>query len=167
MIGISACLGGALCRYDGQEKAIPELKKLVEEKKAIMICPEVMGGLSIPRAPAEIVGGDGFDVWNNQAKVITTQGEDVTQAYQEGAVLAYRQLKEQAITIVILKAKSPSCGSTFIYDGSFSGTLKEGVVVATAYFIQQKMTVLSDEEWLKLRGEQNGNRENEPNERTF
>ncbi|HGF7301315.1 TPA: DUF523 domain-containing protein [Enterococcus hirae] len=167
MIGISACLGGVLCRYDGQEKAVPELKKLVAEGKAIMVCPEVMGGLSTPRAPAEIVGGDGFDVWNGQAKVITTNGKDVTKAYQEGAIHAYQKLKEQEIDLVILKAKSPSCGSSLIYDGSFSGTLKSGTGVATAYFIQQKMTVLSDEEWLKLRGEQNGNRENEPNERTF
>ena len=167
MIGISACLGGVLCRYDGQEKAVTELKILVAEGKAIMVCPEVMGGLSTPRAPAEIVGGDGFDVWNGQAKVITTNGEDVTKAYQEGAIHAYQKLKEQEIDLVILKAKSPSCGSSLIYDGSFSGTLKSGTGVATAYFIQQKMTVLSDEEWLKLRGEQNGNRENEPNERTF
>lgn len=167
MIGISACLGGALCRYNGQEKAIPQLQKLVEEGKAVMICPEVMGGLSIPRAPAEIVGEDGFDVWNNQAKVITTTGEDVTKAYQEGAIRAYRQLKDRAIETIIVKAKSPSCGTTLIYDGSFSGTLKTGTGVATAYFIQQKMTVLSDEEWLILRGEQDGNRENESNERTF
>ena len=130
MIGISACLGGVLCRYDGQEKAVPELKKLV--------CPEVMGGLSTPRAPAEIVGGDGFDVWNGQAKVITTNGEDVTKAYQEGAIHAYQKLKEQEIDLVILKAKSPSCGSSLIYDGSFSGTLKSGTGVATAYFYPTK-----------------------------
>ncbi|MBF8808287.1 MAG: DUF523 domain-containing protein [Enterococcus lacertideformus] len=167
MIGISSCLGGVLCRYDGQEKLIPQLKKLVDEGKAVMICPEVMGGLLIPRSPAEIVGGDGFDVWNNQAKVITKKGEDVTHAYQKGAILAYQKLKEQGINIVILKAKSPSCGSTSIYDGNFSGKLIAGTGVATAYFIQKKMTVLSDEEWLKLRGEQNGNRENESNERTF
>ena len=56
MIGISACLGGLICRYDGQQKAVPALKKLVDEGKAIMVCPEVMGGLPTPRPPAEIVG---------------------------------------------------------------------------------------------------------------
>ncbi|MGX7173727.1 DUF523 domain-containing protein [Enterococcus ratti] len=153
MIGISACLGGVLCRYDGQEKTVVALKKLVDEKRAIMICPEVMGGLSIPRAPAEIIGGDGFDVWNNQAKVLTINGEDVTKAYQKGAIIAYHRLKEQEIDVLILKAKSPSCGSTYIYDGTFSGTLQSGAGVATAYFIQQRVTVYSEEEWLNLRGE--------------
>ncbi len=167
MIGISACLGGLLCRYDGQQKAVPELKKLVDEGQAVMVCPEVMGGLPIPRAPAEILGGDGLAVWEGRAKVLTTTGEDVTLIYQEGAIKAYQELKNNKIDTIIVKAKSPSCGTSRIYDGSFTGTLTEGMGVATAYFIQQQMTVLSDEEWLEMRGEQNGNRENEPNERTL
>ncbi|SUK31373.1 Uncharacterized conserved protein [Staphylococcus aureus] len=47
------------------------LKKLIDSGKAIHACPELLGGLLIPREPAEIIGGDGFDVWNNVAKVIT------------------------------------------------------------------------------------------------
>lgn len=66
-----------------------------------------------------------------------------------------------------MKEKSPSCGTHSIYDGSFSGITKNGAGVATAYFIQQKMTVLSDEEWLKTRGEQNGNRKDQSNERAL
>ena len=120
MIGISACLGGLACRYDGQKKEVPELMELVETGEAVMVCPEVIGGLPIPRDPAEI-----------------------------------------------MKEKSPSCGTHSIYDGSFSGIKKNGAGVATAYFIQQKMTVLSDEEWLKTRGEQNGNRKDQSNERAL
>ena len=60
MIGISACLGGLACRYDGQKKEVPELMELVETGEAVMVCPEVIGGLSIPRDPAEIIGGNGF-----------------------------------------------------------------------------------------------------------
>ena len=167
MIGISACLGGLICRYDGQQKVVPALKKLVDEGKAIMVCPEVMGGLPTPRPPAEIVGGNGMAVWHGHAKVVTVTGEDVTKSYQEGAVKAYQKLREHKIDTVIMKAKSPSCGVHLIYDGCFTGTLEEGMGVATAYFIQQQMTVLSDEEWLEMRGESNGNRENEPNECTF
>ncbi|MGM9904056.1 hypothetical protein A5844_000707 [Enterococcus sp. 10A9_DIV0425] len=153
MLGISACLGGVLCRYDGQGKTVPELRKLVIEGKAIMICPEVLGGLPVPREPAEIVGGDGFDVWNNKAKVRTTFGKDVTEAYKNGAIKAYQKLREKHIDSLILKSKSPSCGSDLIYDGSFSGILIEGVGVATAYFLQQKIAVYSEEEWLNTRGE--------------
>ncbi|MPM94818.1 hypothetical protein SDC9_141966 [bioreactor metagenome] len=72
----------------------------------------------------------------------------MTKEYQAGAILAWQKLKEQQIDQLILKAKSPSCGSSQIYDGTFSGTLTEGVGVATAYFLQQKMSVLSDEDWL-------------------
>ncbi len=68
MIGISACLGGLACRYDGQKKEVPELMELIETGEAVMVCPEVIGGLSIPRDPAEIIGGNGFDVWKDQAK---------------------------------------------------------------------------------------------------
>ncbi len=127
------------------------------EGQAILICPEVAGGLPIPREPAEIVGGDGFDVWNHQAKVMTISGEDVTEAYKNGAINAYQVLKEKQISTLILKANSPSCGSSTIYDGSFTGGLKEGIGVATAYFLQQKISVCSEEEWTDQRGELNGN----------
>lgn len=157
MIGISACLGGVSCRYDGREQTIPTLKKLVTEGQAIVICPEVAGGLPIPREPAEIVGGDGFDVWDHQAKVMTISGKDVTEAYKNGAINAYQVLKEKQISTLILKANSPSCGSSTIYDGSFTGSLKEGIGVATAYFLQQKISVCSEEEWMDQRGELNGN----------
>lgn len=167
MIGISACLGGILCRYDGQKKSVPELEELVAQGDAIMICPEVIGGLPIPRDPAEIVGGDGFDVWNHQAKVIAKSGDDVTKAYKSGAIKAYRKLRERDVELVILKSKSPSCGANEIYDGSFTGNLKEGAGVATAYLLQHGMTVLSDEDWLKTRGEQDGDRENKSNERAL
>lgn len=148
MIGISACLGGALCRYDGQAKTVDSLKELVQQDTAIMVCPEVLGGLTVPREPAELVGGDGFDVWRGTAKVITVTGVDVTDAFKQGAILAYEKLKKQNITQLITKEKSPSCGRQVIYDGSFSGASKHGVGVATAYFLQQNLSVFSDEEWL-------------------
>ena len=134
MIGISSCLGGICCRYDGKSQEQEALKQLVTNGKAIMICPEVLGG-------------DGFDVWANTAYVYTDNGEDVTEAFKAGAQRAYQKLKAQQITTLILKEKSPSCGSQLIYDGQFSGIKKAGVGVATAYFIQQGMTVYSEETW--------------------
>lgn len=156
MIGISACLGGVMCRYDGQHQAVAQLVELVQTDQAVMVCPEVLGGLPIPREPAEIVGGDGRDVWSQKAKVITVTGEDVSEQFMNGAKLAYQKLHDLGITQLILKEKSPSCGSRIVYDGNFSGVKKEGVGVASAYFQQQGMTVLSDVDWLAEQEENNG-----------
>lgn len=93
MIGISSCLGGICCRYDGKSQEQEALKQLVTNGKAIMICPEVLGELPIPRPPAEIIGGDGFDVWANTAYVYTDNGEDVTETFKAGAQRAYQKLK--------------------------------------------------------------------------
>ncbi|MBP1044473.1 DUF523 domain-containing protein [Vagococcus sp. BWB3-3] len=147
MIGISACLGGMACRYDGGSQTIAELVHLVENGKAVMICPEVAGGLPIPRKPAEIVGGDGLDVWLGSAKVLDNSGFDVTDIYQAGAKQAYHQLVDKQVTTLILKEKSPSCGVQQIYDGAFSGHKIAGVGVATAYFRNQGIVVYADTEW--------------------
>ncbi len=152
MIGISACLGGMCCRYDGRHQEAAQLKELLDKKEALRICPEVLGGLPTPRDPAEIVGGNGFDVWENRAKVVTNQGEDVTEMFKAGAKRAYAALIEKKIDQLVLKDKSPSCGSQLIYDGTFSGTKLTGVGVATAYFILQGMTVQSETQWLTQQG---------------
>ncbi|MGG5368698.1 DUF523 domain-containing protein [Enterococcus sp. AZ196] len=151
MLGISACLGGVFCRYDGGSNEITALKKLVEAGQAIMICPEVLGGLPTPRHPAEIQGGDGFDVWQGQARVLDNEGNDLTEAFKQGAIKAYEELQKLQITGLILKEKSPSCGSSLVYDGSFSGMRIKGAGVATAYFIQQGLLVYSEENWLEMR----------------
>ncbi|MGG5340711.1 DUF523 domain-containing protein [Enterococcus sp. AZ192] len=147
MIGISACLGGICCRYDGQSKELSFLKELVEKKEAMPICPEVLGGLPIPREPAEITGGDGFAVWQGQASVLTVSGEDVTECFKEGAKIAYQKLLEHQIDTLIVKEDSPSCGYRRIYDGTFSGNKIAGIGVATAYFILNGISVVSENEW--------------------
>ncbi|MBM7712922.1 DUF523 domain-containing protein [Enterococcus xiangfangensis] len=151
MLGISACLGGVACRYDGGTNEIAALKSLVETNQALMICPEVLGGLPTPRPPAEIRGGDGFDVWQGKAKVFDQEGHDLTNAFKQGAIKAFKEMQKLQITGLVLKERSPSCGSNLIYDGSFSGTRIKGVGVATAYFIQQGLPVYSEENWQEMR----------------
>lgn len=150
MIGISSCLGGIFCRYDGQAKTIPQLEALLAQGKAVSVCPEVLGGLSVPREPAEIIGGDGKDVWAGRAKVLTASGEDVSEAFKLGAVLACEKLKEQQITKLVMKENSPSCGSQMIYDGSFSGVRKSGSGVAAAYFAENGIDVITENDWAVL-----------------
>lgn len=145
MIAISACLAGEAVRYDGSHKLYAPLKKLQEYGLAVPVCPEILGGLPVPRAPAEITGGDGKDVWQGLARVVAQDGEDVTDAFMQGAQRALEYLKQRHITHVILKANSPSCGSGLIYSGRFDGTLKTGSGVATALFEASGITVWHEE----------------------
>lgn len=150
MIVISACLVGEKVRYDGNHKLDLFYKKLIDEKKAISICPEILGGLQVPREPAEIIGGDGYDVWNDQAKVMTVTGRDVTIQFKEGAKRALSIIKDLNANTVILKSDSPSCGSTVIYDGTFTGNKKEGVGVTTALFTLNDINVYDEKNFLTI-----------------
>ncbi len=141
MIAISACLIGQPVRYDGQHKRVSELKRLVDQGLAISICPEVLGGLPIPRPAAEIVGGDGHAVLAGTAIVQDTSGADVSALFIEGAHTALRLLQQHGVTHLVLKANSPSCSSHRIYQGDFSGDLRPGVGVATALFQQNHLMV--------------------------
>ncbi|QXM06336.1 DUF523 domain-containing protein [Crassaminicella indica] len=145
MILISACLAGVDCKYNGKNNEVEEIINLVKEKKAILVCPEQLGGLSTPRVPCEIVGGDGEDVLNNQAKVINKNGEDQTAYFLKGAQEALKIVKLYDIKTAILKAKSPSCGSGIIYDGGFSGKKKNGYGVTAALFKKEGIKLFDEE----------------------
>ena len=75
---VSACLAGRACRFDGSgaggERMDDAVGRLVAEGRAVLVCPEVDGGLGTPRPPAEIVGGDGADVLEGRARVVTVEG---------------------------------------------------------------------------------------------
>ena len=141
---VSACLLGVNCRYDGgnsrDENAINRLKT----DELIPVCPEEAGGLSTPRPPVEIVGGDGNDVLDGKAKVMTVDGEDKTEEFLKGARHALELAQSQGATCVILKAKSPSCGCGTIYDGSFSRTLISGDGVTTALLKRHGIEVITN-----------------------
>ena len=113
---VSACLLGLSCRYDGKEKPRKEIIALKEKYELIPFCPEIYGGLETPRTPSERVGD----------KVIMKDGRDVTENYRRGAEGALYLCKTMGIKKAILKERSPSCGSGKIYDGSFTGGLKDG-----------------------------------------
>jgi len=141
---VSACLAGRACRFDGTGSDDDEVARLVAEGRAVLVCPEVDGGLGTPRPPAEIVGGDGADVLAGRARVVTVQGEDVTEAYIRGAERALRVAEQRGATRAILKARSPSCGSGNIYDGTFSKTLLAGDGVTAALLKMNGIDVATD-----------------------
>ncbi len=132
MILVSACLAGIPCRYDGGSSPDPEIQKMVAEGVAVPICPEVAGGLPVPRPPAEISGGDGRDVLEGKARVLREDGVDVTEAFVRGAFRALALAQRLGARRAILKARSPSCGVSSIHDGSFTGALREGMGVTAA-----------------------------------
>ncbi|WP_100403677.1 DUF523 domain-containing protein [Bacillus sp. FJAT-42315] len=144
MILISSCLAGEAVRYDGAHCLHQSLKKLLEEGKAVMACPEVMGGLSIPREPAEIIGGDGGDVLAGQAKVVTKSGKDVTEEFINGAYRMLEKAQQVNATVVVLKENSPSCGSHMIYNGEFAGKKIAGDGVTAALLKQHGFRVVSE-----------------------
>ena len=131
---VSACLCGFNCRYDGNTKSVPKIKELYDAGRAILVCPEVMGGLEIPRAASEIIGD----------KVIDKNGRDNTLKFNKGAEKALELCKKYGVKKAILKQNSPSCGSRHIYDGTFSGTLTEGMGIAARLLSENGIEVTGE-----------------------
>ena len=146
---VSACLVGIPCRYDGGSCPNDELQALAMQGGILPLCPEVLGGLSTPRPPAEIRGGDGGDVLEGRARVVNTEGRDVTTEFLAGAREALRAAQRWGIEVAILKARSPSCGVGQIYYGGFSGRLVEGDGVTAASLKREGIIVKSEKMWEK------------------
>ena len=107
---VSACLLGLKTRYDGKVISSAACRKAVEGGICIPVCPEQLGGLSTPRIAADLVGGDGRDVLAGRARVVTGDGDDVTENFILGARQVLEIARQQDIAKVFLKARSPSCG---------------------------------------------------------
>lgn len=123
---VSNCILGNNCKYNGKNNYNPLIEKLKEKYKIIPICPEVMGGLSIPRKPSEIRNNKVFDI----------DGNDVTSYFNHGKDLVLDIISKNDIEFVVLKDGSPSCGSKFIYDGTFTKTKISGMGI-TARIINE------------------------------
>lgn len=155
---ISACLLGEPVRYDGKirrnRNAI--LHRWMNEKRVVSICPEVTGGLPVPRPTAEITRGGGSEVLAGRAGVINTGGVDVTENFLIGARHTLDVARLNGIRVAIMKNGSPSCGSTYIYDGSFSDLRSRGEGVTTALLRKSGILVFNENEveaadvWFRL-----------------
>ncbi len=132
---VSACLLGICCRYDGKGQANAEVAALAERYQLIPVCPEQLGGLPTPRTPAERKG----------ERVITKDGRDVTAQYQRGAQEALKLARMFGCEAAVLKARSPSCGSGEIYDGTFSGAKCDGNGVCAQLLGENGLRVFTEE----------------------
>ena len=132
---VSACLAGERCRYDGGDNTCALVARLVEEGRALPVCPEVLGGLDTPRSPCERVGN----------RVMNRDGQDVTLAFEQGAAQAVAIARKAGCTSAILKSRSPSCGFDRIYDGSFSHVMCAGDGVWAAMLRAEGIDLYSEE----------------------
>lgn len=141
---VSSCLLGEKVRYDGKNKPLTHemLTTWQQQGRVIAICPEVSGGLPVPRTPAEIRATD--------RRVITRNGVDVTQEFILGAERALALCQKYDIQFALLKESSPSCGSRRIYDGTFSGEKVNGKGICSAHLIENGIRVFSEESIDKL-----------------
>lgn len=139
LVLVSSCLLGEAVRYNGGDKRCNDsiLQRWFKEGRLVSVCPEVAGGLGIPRLPAEISNGaGGLNVLTGVAKVVDSNANDVTTEFIKGAEYALELARLKNIKIAILKEGSPSCGTSFIYDGTFTST-KVFTLGVTATILQQ------------------------------
>jgi uncharacterized protein YbbK (DUF523 family) len=145
---VSACLLGIACNHEGRGSPRPIVAALEARYRLIPVCPEVLGGLTTPRPAAELAGadGDGAAVLAGEAAVVNIAGEDVSSAYRRGARSAVAVALAAGATRAVLKARSPSCGASAVYDGSFSRQLVPGQGVTAAALRAAGVEVWSEEE---------------------
>lgn len=142
-IAVSSCLLGENCTYNGKNNANRALMKLDEKGYVVPICPEVLGGLTIPREPCEIT-------CLKPLTVNSLSGNDYTKEYLLGAKKALDILKENEVEVAILKSRSPSCGKENIYDGTFQHIHIKESGICTKLLEQNGIEVYNEDnmEWL-------------------
>ncbi len=134
---VSACLIGMNCKYNQKNNLNPSIVDFLKDKEVILICPEVMGGLLIPRLKSEI----------KDNKVINELGDDVTNYFELGANKALDLALKEKVTLAILKEKSPSCGTKFSYDGTFSNKLVNKPGVFTKKLMDHSIKILTENDF--------------------
>lgn len=149
---VSACLMGHPVRYNGSAKAqlSAQLRQWRDEERLVIHCPELAAGLTTPRLPAEIVGGEGGDVLAGKARIIESDGSDVSAQYQLAGWLALRAAQEHGCRAALLTDGSPTCGSLRVYDGSFSQQRRAGMGIAAALLRQHGIAVFADNQIAEL-----------------
>ncbi|MDU1400270.1 DUF523 domain-containing protein [Finegoldia magna] len=134
---ISACLLGVDCKYNGSNNKLDDgiIHSLKEKYNLIPVCPEIMGGMPTPRNPVEISDGKVFDY----------DGEEFTKEFEKGSEEVVKLAKLYDATIAILKENSPSCGSNYIYDGTFNHQKIKGMGIAAHKLSKENIKLFSEE----------------------
>jgi len=137
---VSACLLGEKCRYDGGGQYCARAARLAERYELVPVCPEVLGGMSTPRPPSEILGD----------RVISIDGRDVTGQFRNGAARSLELARKAGAVKALLKSGSPSCGRGLVHDGFFSGKMVPGNGVTAALLEENGITVYTELDFAPL-----------------
>lgn len=137
-IAVSACLLGTPCRYDGTSRPCKAVCDLRDRYDLIPICPELLGGFTVPHPPSEI------DSKTDDIKVFDSEGTDVTGRFLTGAYAALRKLEKEGCKLAILKSHSPSCATDYLYDGTFTDTLLPGTGIAARLLRSRGIRVINE-----------------------
>ena len=137
---VSACTIGCNCKYNGKNNRNEDVIKYLRDKDVISICPEALGNMGTPRPCAEIVDG----------VVMDERGKNVDAEFRNAVARALEQIKDEAIDLVILQSRSPTCGVNRIYDGTFSEKLIPGQGLFAQALVQRGYTVVDAEDVSKL-----------------
>ena len=135
-IMVSACLAGENCKYNGGNNRHEKILKLMSENEVILVCPEMMGGLSTPREPCEIRDG----------VVMARDGRNVDAEFRAGAAKCLEIAKREQPDLIVLQSRSPSCGVKRRYDGTFSGVLVDGAGVTAQLLMENGFRVMDVED---------------------
>lgn len=133
---VSACLLGHNCKYNGGNNRNQDIIDFVRNHEILALCPELLGGLSTPRQPAEIQNGI----------VINVAGESVDTPFRKGAQAALEIAIREKAELAILQPRSPSCGCKQIYDGTFSRRLIKGKGIFTQLLLEHGIPAIEPEE---------------------
>ena len=142
---VSACLLGEACRYDGKSQPCDAVRALANTYELVPVCPEQLGGLPTPRIPSEV---------QRDGRVVDRAGIDRTLEFESGARETVALARKHDCTRAILKAKSPSCGTREIYDGTFTGTLIPGRGVAAQALLAAGIALADETSFSSLLSEQ-------------
>jgi len=142
---------GQPVRYNGSKVESNEdvLTLWQNEGRLVHYCPEISVGFPIPRPPAEIIGGDARLAIIGETKVLENNGNDVTQMFVEGAQNTLMIAQKNNVQVAVLTDGSPSCGSTFTYDGSFSGGTVDGKGVTAELLSQNQIKIFAEHQMLE------------------
>jgi len=132
---------GVNCNFEGKNWLQPELLEEFKKGNLFPVCPEVLGGLTVPRVPSEIQGGTGADVLEGNAKVVSEKGVDVTFEFLKGAYETLKIAKSVGVKEALLTERSPSCGCGKIFDGTFTSKYVGGDGVTCALLKRKGINV--------------------------
>jgi uncharacterized protein YbbK (DUF523 family) len=142
---ISACLAGLHTRYDGTAKPHPKLRELVDQATVVPVCPEILGGLGIPRPPCRFVGGDGAALLRGAARLLDKTGMDRTSSFLRAANETLRVVELVSPAVILFKEGSPSCGIRRV---DIEGSWQSGCGVVTAMLRDSGFAIISEDDSL-------------------